>query len=161
MKKIIYGLLVIGSITGSAVYGSQTQPPKRPATSVPTPLKTDNSICPDELNMAQLNELKGGNLKLGSFPFKLHTSPTEFDKMLPGKAQFVSNKASKAKISEGQAVKGRVIIGTPQGHILKCTYTFRTALGSKTGQEHKIFAITSEPTEHKPLPEGLVEAMSR
>ena len=160
MKKIIYGILVTTSI-GSAVYATQ-QPPKRPTTPVPTPLplKTDTSICPDELKMPQLNELKEGTLKLGGHVFTLHTpTKTEFDKMLPGKLQIASKKLSVAKISEGQAIPGRAIISDVRGHILKCTYTFRTALGSKTLQEHKTFAILSEPTHVEKEPKELQKAM--
>lgn len=159
MKKIVYSLLVIASIPGSAVYGSQTQSPDRPATSAPTSLP-DTSICPGVLKMSQLNELKAGKLKLGSHPFKLHTSPAEFEAMLPGKAQFISKAKSEAHISEG--VLGRSVISTPAGHIVKCSYTFRTALASKTGGKHETFAITSEPSaDHKPLPKDLVEALSQ
>jgi hypothetical protein len=155
MKKIIYGLLVTTSITGSAVHGTQ-QPPKRPTTSVPTPLKTDNSVCPDELNMTQLNKLKGGHLKLASFPFTLHTSLAEFEKMLPDSWQVGSKKKSKAKI------KSRTILPAPElrGHILECRYTFRTGLGSIVGKEPETFAIKSEP-EDTPLSKKLVEAFSQ
>jgi len=155
MKKIIYGLLITTSITGSAVYASQHQPPQRPTTSAATSLP-DKSVCPDVLSMTQLNELKKGKLKFDSHPFKLHTSQTEFEAMLPGKAQFISKAKSEAHISEG--VSSRSVVGTPQGHIVKCTYTFRTALASKTGGKHKTFAITSEP-EATPLPKGLAEAV--
>jgi hypothetical protein len=156
MKKIIYGLLITTSI-GSAVYA--TQAPQRPTKSSPTSLP-DKSVCPDVLKMSQLNELKAGKLKFGSHPFKLHTSQTEFDAMLPGKAQLISKAKSEAHILEG--VLGRSVISTPAGHIVKCTYTFRTALASKAGGEHKTFAITSEPSaDHKPLPKELVSALSR
>lgn len=158
MKNIIYGLLITTS-TGSAVYAEQapqrpTTPPKvapqRPSTAVPTnraPLKADNSICPDELNMTQLNDLKDGKLKLAGYKFDLHTSKADFEAMLPSKMQFISQKHSIAKISEGKALKGRAIISDIRGHVLKCTYNFqtalRTALGSKTAQQH--FDILSEP----------------
>lgn len=159
MKKIIYGLLITTSITGSAVYASQHQPPQRPTTSTPGSLP-DKSVCPSELSMPQLNELKERKLKFDSHPFKLHTPQTEFEAMLPGKAQFISKAKSEAHISEG--VSSRSVISTPQGHIVKCTYTFRTALASKTGGKHKTFAIVSEPSaEHKPLPKELVKALGR
>ena len=80
---------------------------------------------------------------------------------MPGKLQIASQKLSVAKIAAGQVIPGRSIISEIKGDILKCTYTFRTALGSKTLQDHKTFAITSEPTEGKPLPKELVEALSK
>ncbi len=161
MKRISCALLITTVAIGSVVNATQ-QAPQRPTTSVPTPLplKTDNSICPDELKMPQLNELKGGTLKLGGHVFTLHTPKTEFEKMLPGKLQIASKKLSVAKIAEGQAIPGRVIISSVRGHMLKCTYNFRTALGSKTLQDHTTFAILSEPTDVEKEPKGLNEAMA-
>lgn len=171
MKKIFYSLLLTTAITGSAVLATQQAPqrpttgpklaPQRPTTALPhsKELKTDNTICPDELNMTQLNEIKDGKLKLGDLKFDLHTSKTEFDAMLPGKMQVISKAHSVAKIAEGVG-KGRAIIPTPTGRILKCTYSFRTALASKTAGDHKFFAIKSEPTKfEKDLPKGLTEAI--
>ena len=155
MKRISYALLITAVAIGSVANAAQQ--PSRPITATPNSLP-DKSVCPDVLNMPQLNELKGGKLKLDSHPFKLHTSQTEFEGMLPGKLQIISKEKSEAHIAEG--VLGRSVISTPEGRIVKCTYTFRTALGSKTGQSHKTFAITSAP-EAKPLPKGLAEALSQ
>jgi hypothetical protein len=173
MKNIIYSLLITTSV-GSAVYATQ-QPPQRPTTppkmapqrsTIPTPtnlapLKTDNSICPDELKMPQLNELKEGKLNLAGHKFELHTSKHDFEHMLPGTLQVISKGYSVAKIAEGQILPARTFIPTPHGRILKCTYTFRTALGSKTAGNPTVFSIKSEPTAfEKDLPGELVDAIN-
>lgn len=155
MKRISYALLITAVAIGSVANAIQ-QPPQ-PTTATPNSLP-DKSVCPDVLNMPQLNELKGGKLKLSSHPFKLHSSPTEFHEMLPANWQIISKSKSEAHITEGAL--GRSVISTPEGHIVKCTYTFRTALGSKTAQKPKTFAITSAP-DSKPLPQGLAEALSQ
>lgn len=158
MKNIIQGLLITASIIGSEVYASQ---PQRPTTPAPMrssdELKKDNSICPDELNMEQLREIQKGPIKLGKFEFKLTTPQDQFDKMLPSKLRPISGYKSLAKIEK--SVGGRAIISTPEGRVLTCHYTFRTAVGSKLEAEHKVFAITSEPTEVTNEPKGLAEAI--
>jgi len=157
MKKVIYGVLIATSITQTAVYASQK--PQRPTTPAPmNPGRLTPSTCPDDLNMEQLNELKAGTLKLGGHDFKLHTSKKEFDAMLPGKLQIISKGSSLAHMNK---TLGRTTVSTPKGPIVKCSYTFRTATGSKLGKAPTPFSIVSEPQEGKPLPEELVEALGK
>lgn len=171
MKKIIYGLLVIGSITGSAVYSSQkTAPqrpttgpkvaPQRPTTATPTdrlPLNKDNdTICPNDLHIEDLKKLKtGSGIDLAGYHFTLHTPQDVYNKIVPDYTKY-----SVAHIAKDQADKGRAFVSSFHGRILKCTYTFRTAIASKFGGDHKSFSINSEPTApEKDLPKGLAEAI--
>lgn len=174
MKYIIQSLLITGTIIGSQVNAAQpSRPmnvaPHRPSSQPPRPhdeapmhssddLKKDNTICPDILTMPQLREIQNGTLKLGKFKFELSSpkNKNEFDEMLPNKAQKLSEAKSVAKID----ANGRALIGIPlKGRALKCTYTFRTAIKSVVGGEHKKFSILSEPTQIANEPKGLAEAI--
>ena len=136
MKRIILGLLITGATLGSASYAQQKQETQHP-------LAIDSSICPDQLNMTQLETLSKNALTLNGHKFTLDThimSEADFAKMLPAKGRVISHNKSVAKIAE----RGRVIISK---EILKCRYTFRTAVGSKLGKAHKEFTIMSEPVK--------------
>lgn len=170
MSKAIYTLLIATAITASAV--SATQQPQRPTTPPPTTaqshhphrpttplpthrpdLATDSSICPDTLNHDQLLQIKEGKLVLSGWHFKLHTSQSAFNSILPNKIEAISKKTRVAHITAG-AGKGRAIIPEVSGRVLKCTYSYSTLTGKETD-----FAIKSEPSEHKKEPKGLTEAI--
>jgi len=160
MKKIIYGLLITTSITESAVYASQTtgksttgQPMKTPSATTPmrssTELKTDSSICPNQLGRKELTTLETGTITLGTFNFTLHTPLADFKTMMAH-----STKHSVAKMD--MDVPGRTIISTnPKFSQLQCTYTF-SGITTKTKGSHA-FSIVSEPTAVKSTPKKHME----
>jgi len=152
MKKILYGLLVVTSVTGSVINASE-------ATARQKFLDALKAKCPADLDMEQLEKLNSneGTLEVGDLNFKLHTvkSPSSNDKMvdtakkfkdmLPSKLQPASRKLSVAHIATDQGDRGRATIPELRGDILKCTYTFRTAFKANFKGGHKTFAIVSDP----------------
>jgi hypothetical protein len=158
MKRTIYGLLTIASIIASEANASD-KAPQRPTTK-PGEWKTDNSICPDQMDMKQLRELENGPITLNGHQFKVSTSLDTFKNMLPSKARVISSNTSIAKILEPGGAAPRAVIGGVDGRHLVCTYTFRTATGSKMGKTPTKFSIISvEGKDVLSEPKGLTEAI--